>query len=512
MSKTNQQKVAINTLLLYFRMFLNMAITLYTSRIILKYLGIEDYGIYNVVGGLVSMFSLISGSLSNSVSRFITFELGRGNEQKLRKIFSISVLIHIILSGIIFLAVESIGVWFLNAHMSINDTRINAANWVLQFSLFTFIVNIISVPYNAIIIAYEKMKAFAYVSILEVTLKLIAVYLLIISPIDRLIMYSFLLFLIAVLLRMIYGIYCKTHFNECTIRWTWNKDIIMEMSQFAGWNFLGSLANIFKTQGVNILVNIFHGATLNAAQGIATQINNAVQSFSENFMTALNPQIIKNYANGDINKSLNMVKVGARLSFYLMFLLSFPILCETSFILKLWLQDFPLYTIIFTKLTLIYILIEVLSKPIITIINASGRIRAYQLGISILLVLNFPISFLVLKLGYAPSSIYIISILIAISAFLFRTYILHKQCNIPYLRFLYEVLSRPILITIIAIIIQKILSFIQADIERIILTFTGGIIFILISIIFVGLNSQERNILKDLLHKKRITNDYNKIR
>ena len=176
------------------------------------------------------MFSLISGSLSNSVSRFITFELGRGNEQKLRKIFSISVLIHIILSGIIFLAVESIGVWFLNAHMNINDTRINAANWVLQFSLFTFIVNIISVPYNAIIIAYEKMKAFAYVSILEVTLKLIAVYLLIISPIDRLIMYSFLLFLIAVLLRMIYGIYCKTHFNECTIRWTWNKDCLLYTS------------------------------------------------------------------------------------------------------------------------------------------------------------------------------------------------------------------------------------------------------------------------------------------
>lgn len=316
MSTTNQQRVARNTLLLYFRMFLNMAITLYTSRVILKYLGIEDYGIYNVVGGLVSMFSLISGSLSNSVSRFITFELGKGNNQKLRKIFSISVLIHIILAIIIFLAVEFIGVWFLNVHMNINESRISAANWVLQFSLLTFIVNIISVPYNAIIIAYEKMKAFAYVSILEVTLKLVAVYLLIISPIDRLIMYSFLLFLIAILLRVIYGIYCKTHFNECAIKLTWDKNIIIEMSQFAGWNFLGSLSNIFKTQGVNILINIFHGATLNAAQGIATQINNAVQSFSENFMTALNPQIIKSYASNDINRSLNMVKVGARLSFF----------------------------------------------------------------------------------------------------------------------------------------------------------------------------------------------------
>lgn len=502
MSTTNQQRVARNTLLLYFRMFLNMAITLYTSRVILKYLGIEDYGIYNVVGGLVSMFSLISGSLSNSVSRFITFELGKGNNQKLRKIFSISVLIHIILAIIIFLAVESIGVWFLNVHMNINESRISAANWVLQFSLLTFIVNIISVPYNAIIIAYEKMKAFAYVSILEVTLKLIAVYLLIISPIDRLIMYSFLLFLIAILLRVIYGIYCKTHFNECAIKLTWDKNIIIEMSQFAGWNFLGSLSNIFKTQGVNILINIFHGATLNAAQGIATQINNAVQSFSENFMTALNPQIIKSYASNDINRSLNMVKVGARLSFFLMLLLSFPILCETSFILKLWLQKFPTYTIIFTKLTLIYILIEALSKPIITIINATGRIRIYQLGISILLILNFPISFLALKLGYNPSSIYIISIFIAILALLFRIYILHKQCNISTLRFLYEILSKPILITIIAIILQKILTLIPADVERITLTFTIGIILILVSIIFIGLNSQERNILRNLLHKK----------
>lgn len=511
MSTTNQQRVAKNTLLLYFRMFLNMAITLYTSRIILKYLGIEDYGIYNVVGGLVSMFSLISGSLSNSVSRFITFELGKGNGQKLRKIFSVSVLIHIILSAIIFLAVESIGVWFLNTHMNINETRIYAANWVLQFSLFTFIVNIISVPYNAIIIAYEKMKAFAYVSILEVTLKLIAVYLLIISPIDRLIMYSFLLFLIAILLRLIYGIYCKMHFNECSIKWTWDKNIIIEMSQFAGWNFLGSLSNIFKSQGVNILMNIFHGATLNAAQGIATQINNAVQSFSDNFMTALNPQIIKSYASNDINRSLNMVKVGARLSFFLMFLISFPIICETSFILKLWLQDFPQYTIIFTKLTLIYILIEVLSKPIITIINASGKIRAYQLGVSFLLILNFPISFLALKLGYNPSSIYIISILIAISAFLFRIYILHRQCSISYLKLLYDILSRPIIIAIIAIIIQKGLSVIPTGIERVMLTFSGGIGIILLSIIFVGLNPQERSMLKNLLLKK-FKNDHNKIR
>lgn len=498
---SSQQRIALNTLMLYLRMLLNMAITLYTSRIILKYLGIEDYGIYNVVGGLVSMFSLISSSLSNSVSRFITFELGTGDTEKLYKIFSISILIHIILAIIILISVELIGVWFLNTHMSISPNRIYAANWVLQFSLFTFIINLISIPYNAAIIAHEKMKTFAYVSIVEVSLKLIAVYLLLLSPVDKLITYSFLLFIISILLRGIYGIYCKKHFQECNFSIIWDKNIIYAMSQFAGWNFLGSMANIFKSQGVSILINIFHGATLNAAQGIAQQINNAIQSFSDNFMTALNPQIIKNFARNEKNKSLNLTISGARLSFFLMLILSFPIINQTAFILKLWLQNYPPYAIIFTKLILIGMLIEILSKPIITLINATGKISTYQIGISILLILNFPFAYLALKIGYAPQSIYFISIAISILSLAFRIYILHRIYKFPILKFLQNLFYQPTLISIITIITGVALSYIPSQQNQIVATFFGGTIFILIAIIILGLNKQEKALIKSLINK-----------
>lgn len=492
----NNKRIAKNTLLLYARMLLSMAISLYTSRVILKVLGVEDYGIYNIVGGLVSMFSLISSSLSNSVSRFITFELGKNDIDKLKKIFSISVSIHIILAFIIFIAIELIGVWFLNYYMNIADNRIYAANWVIQFSLLTFITNLISVPYSAVIIAHEKMKAFAYVGILEVTLKLLIVYLLVITSIDKLITYSFMLFVVSVLIRSIYGIYCK-RFEECKYSLIWDKSIAITMSQFAGWNFLGTSANLFRTQGVNILINLYWGTILNATQGLANQVNSAVQAFVDNFMTAINPQIIKKYAKDEKDKSIQMVETGSRLAFFLMFIFSFPIICETSFILNFWLDYYPDYTTIFVKLVLIYTLIEVFSKPIITLINATGKIRNYQIGISIILLLNFPLSYIAFELGGKPQSIYIIAIIISLIALFYRIHIMSKQCDYSIARFFINVMVRPLIVAILA---YGLISFLPPILDA----WIRFAITILISIILttcIGMKKSEKKMIQKLVFK-----------
>ena len=275
-SSKNNKRIAKNTLLLYFRMLLLMVVSLYTSRVVLNALGVEDFGIYNVVGGVVTMFTMISGSLSASISRFITFELGKGDSNSLRKTFSAAVTIQLFLSLVIVILIESIGVWFLNTKMTIPTDRLAAANWVLQFSIVTFVINLISVPYNAIIIAYERMSAFAYISIFEAIGKLAIAFLIIISPMDRLVFYAILMCVVAVSVRLMYGRYCKIHFSECTYHFHWNKELLKNMFGFAGWNFIGASAGVLRTQGINILLNIYFDPIVNAARGVAVQVNNAV--------------------------------------------------------------------------------------------------------------------------------------------------------------------------------------------------------------------------------------------
>ena len=309
MSQTSQnnKRIAKNTLLLYVRMLFMMAVNLYTSRVVLNALGVEDFGIYNVVGGVVAMFSVISGSLSAAISRFITYELGKGNNDRLNKIFSASVTIQLLLSLIIVILVESIGVWFLNVKMSIPTDRMLAANWVLQFSIATFVINLVSVPYNAAIIAHERMSAFAYISILEALGKLAIAYLIVVSPMDRLIFYALLMCSVAVIVRAVYGYYCKRHFAECTYHFHWDREILKKMFGFAGWNFIGASSAVLRDQGGNIIINLFAGPAVNAARGIAGQVNNAVTGFVSNFMTALNPQITKSYASGDREYMMTLI-------------------------------------------------------------------------------------------------------------------------------------------------------------------------------------------------------------
>ena len=329
-TSANNKRIAKNTLLLYFRMLLIMAVTLYTSRVVLATLGVEDFGIYNVIGGVVAMFSVISGSLSSAISRFITYELGRGNKERLKVIFSSSVVIQVCLALLICILAELGGVWFLNNKMNIPMERMDAANWVLQCSIVTFMINLISVPYNAAIIAHERMKAFAYVSILEAILKLAVVFVLYLSSFDKLATYAVLLVAVAIIIRLIYGYYCKKHFEECKFHFVYDKSVLKDIGGFAGWNFIGSASGILRDQGGNIVINLFCGPAVNAARGIATQVQNAVYGFASNFMTALNPQITKNYAIGNRDYLMFLLYQGSRFSFYLLLLLSLPILLNTK--------------------------------------------------------------------------------------------------------------------------------------------------------------------------------------
>ena len=345
---SNTTRVAKNTLLLYMRTILVMVISLFTSRVVLNTLGVENFGIYNVVGGMVAMFAVISGALSSSISRYITVELGKGNDlRRLSIIFSTSVNIQIVIAILIAVLGEIIGLGYIFNKMTIPFERINAAIWVLQCSLLIFCVNLVSVPYNACIIAHEKMSAFAYVSLLEITLKLLVVYLLWISPIDKLIAYALLLVVVAVLIRLVYGFYCKRHFKEATYHFVIDKALTKEMTSFAGWNFLTNTSYIFNTQGVNLLINSFFGLTLNAARGIATQVDAAIMQFVNNFMTALNPQITKSYAAGEYENMNNLICRGAKFSFYLVLLFTLPVYLETEYILRLWLKIVPDNTVVF---------------------------------------------------------------------------------------------------------------------------------------------------------------------
>lgn len=427
--RENTKRIAKNTLMLYVRMLFGMLVSLYTSRVVLQALGVEDYGIYNVVGGVVAMFSMVSSSLSSSVSRFLTFELGCGDMERLKCVFSTSVSIHIVLSFIIVVLAETVGVWFLNTQMTIPDSRMVAANWVFHASIFSFVFCLLNVPYNASIVAHEHMNIFAYIGIGNILLRLFIVLYIAYAPWvgDRLITYALLLVIVNIFVQVFYMFYCRSHFMECRSKIHFYKAIFKEMGTFAFWNFIGCTAGLLKEQGVNILLNIFIGPVVNAARGIAVSVNTAITSFSGNFMTALNPQITKSYAAGDYDYMNSLVERGSRFSFYIMLVFILPVMLETEFILQIWLGSYPEYTVSFVRLVLIVSIIDVLSGTLINLQSSTGRIRNYQLAVGGMLMMNFPFSYLCLKLSFSPVSVYVVAIVVALFCLILRLLFLQRM-------------------------------------------------------------------------------------
>ena len=495
-SSENNKRIAKNTLMLYFRMLLTMVVSLYTSRVVLGALGVEDYGIYNVVGGVVAMFSMLSGSLSSAISRFITFELGTGNQDKLTRVFSSSVTIQLGLSCIVLLLAETVGLWFLNNKMVIPESRIYAANWVYQLSLLTFIVNLISIPYNAAIIAHERMSAFAYISIFEAVSKLIVAYLIVISPIDRLILYAVMLATIAVIIRLIYGTYCKRRFEECTYHFVYDHNLLKQMFGFAGWNFIGASSALLRDQGGNIVINLFCGPAVNAARGIAFQVNTSIHSFVSNFMTALNPQITKSYASGERQYMMTLLFQGARLSYYILLLLSLPVIINTHYILQLWLGQVPEHTVLFVQLVLIFGMCESISTPLITAMLATGKIRNYQIVVGGLQMMNFPVSYILLRMGAIPETVLIVAIVISQMCLASRLYMLRGMIGLKARDFVKKVYINVLVVTVLSSVVPFLVSiFLKDNIWNFILLCIVAIASTLLVEFYVGCTSNERQFI-----------------
>lgn len=413
----NNKRIAKNTLLLYVRMLFTMAIGLYTSRVVLNTLGVTDYGIYNVVGGVIAMLGFLTSSMAAASSRFITFDLGRGDMAVMKRTFGNIKSIHLILAGIILLFGETAGLWFVMNKMQIPAGRMTAALWVYQFSVLASILNVVSVPYNAAIIAHERMTAFAYIGVVDALLKLGIAFLLLAVPYDKLTVYAMLFFCVQVIIRVIYGIYCTRHFEETRVRYSADRKTFKEIFSFAAWTMNGCLAGIGATQGVNILLNLFFGPAVNAARGIAVEVQAGVQSFCYKFQMALNPQLTKCYAQEDLSAMHRLLKLSSKFSFYLLLFLSLPIVFEAPLILKWWLGMVPDHTVNFLRLILCLSLLMVLSNPLVVSVHATGRIKRFQIIEGSILLCILPVDYIILKLfDVVPETVFAIHIFIELCA------------------------------------------------------------------------------------------------
>lgn len=502
-NQSNNKRIAKNTILLYGRMLLMMVISLYTSRVILNALGVEDYGIYNVVGGVVSMFTILSGSLSAAISRFITFELGTGNIEKLKKVFCTAINVQIILIALITLLLETIGLWFLNCKMVIPAERLVAANWVFQFSVITFAVNLWSVPYNASIIAHERMSAFAYISIFDAVARLAIAFAVIKNPVDRLVFYGLLILIVGVVQRFLYTWYCKKHFEECHYKLMYDKQTTKEMFGLAGWNFIGASSSVLRDQGGNMIINLFCGPAVNAARGVAMSVNTAVTGFVSNFMTAINPQITKSYASGDYDYMFKLIFQGARLSFYILLILALPIIFTAQYLLELWLGIVPEHAANFAILVLIFTMSESLANPLVTVMLATGRIRNYQLIVGGCQLLNLPLSYMSLRMGYPPESVFLIAIGISVLCEMTRLIMLRGMIKLSVRAFLKNVYFDVIVVASIASIPPYItLTYLQLDnLSSFIILCIVSIISAIVSIYTIGCNKRDRELIHNAINK-----------
>ncbi len=407
-----------------------MCINLYTSRIVLQTLGVEDYGIYNVVGGVVVMLSFINDSMTASTQRFLSFELGSGNKQKLHEVFITSINIHLLISLAVIFFGETVGLWFLHNEMVIPPERMVAAQWCYQLSIFTAVLNVLSYPYISAIIAHERMKSFAYIAILDAILKLLLVYLLLVFDFDRLILYAILYALEKLLIRSVYNIYCIRHFEECKYKWFYSKHLFKEMASFAGWKMWSELALVGYTQGLDLLLNVFFGPVVNAARATAYFAQRTVGNISSNFQMAINPQITKTYASGQLDSTHQLIFKGTRMTFCLLLIICLPLIVEAPAVLNIWLKEVPEGSDIFLRLLLVILIIQQSTSALVTAVAATGKIRRYETIIGCVMLSVLPIAYIVLKMGGAPWSVFVAFLAIVILAYIVTLRIILPQIQL----------------------------------------------------------------------------------
>lgn len=504
MVSEGNKRIAKNTLFLYIRMLFIMGVNLYTVRIVLNVLGIEDYGIYNVVGGVVTMFSFISNTMASACQRFFAFELGKQDFHRLNEIFSLSIIIFIGIVVIILLLAETLGLWFINTQLNIPEERMSANNWVYQFAIFSFIITVLNIPFIAVIIARESMNLYAYVSIVEVVLKLIMVFFLTMFSVDKLKLYSVLLFITTFLTTMMYRVYCKKKFEECNFRFFWDTRMFKQILSFSGWTLFGTIAGVSCNQGINILLNIYFGPVINAARAIAYQVSAALSSFASTFYTAVKPQIVKSYAVGDKKRLIKLIFQSSKFSYFLLLILCLPVYLETSYLLTLWLKESTDFMVIFTRLVIIYTLVNSLQNPLTTSVHATGKIKKYHLYVESITLLSLPISYLCLKLGYKPQSTMFVLIIVFTIAHFIRVWIVHSQVGMSVIDYTKKVLFTISCVSFISSVPPLFLSLkMEPSLLRFVLTVISSFFSVVITTYAIGISKEDRLLVLRLIKNPR---------
>lgn len=504
----NNKRITKNTIVLYLRMLFVMIVGLYSSRIVLSTLGVSDYGLYNVIGGFVAMLAYLNSTFVDATQRFISFSLGKGDLCELKKTFATSKAAHYSLALIIFILSETFGIWFIDNHLNIEPSRLSAANWVFQCSLLSLIITIISIPYNACIVAHEHMHIYAYVSIAEAILKLVVIFFLVIMPFDHLITYSVLLLVVSLIVRLCYTIYCNKKFEECSVGVKVDKKKFKEMASFAGWVLVGNLGFTFKDQLSNILLNVFLGTTVNAARGVSMQVNGIVNTFSRNFFMAISPQITKQYAANDIEKSKQLVYISTKFSFLLMGVLTIPIFVNAKYLLSVWLLEVPQYTYEFICIVIIVAQLTSLSYAVTTAIQATGNIKSFQIGISMIMLMELPIAYVLLKNGMPAPYALLPAIFTSFVGVFYRFAILKKQVVLyKYKEFVFGIVLRSIIVYSVTLgicyaislhLFLNMMSFVYSS-------FLYIVVYLLV-ILSIGLNKTERSFLAEKMVNFRMRN------
>lgn len=499
----NSKKIAKNTLMLYFRHILIMLVSLYTVRVVLNTLGVEDYGIYNVVGGVVALFSFFNSTMASASQRFFSFAIGENDPILLEKTFAVNWVIYGVIAIIAFILLETIGLWFLNTKLIIPLNRYNAALWIYHLSVLSFLASILSTPFMAMIIAHEDMNIYAYVSIVEALLKLIIVYILTLISYDKLIIYGILIFASTFLTTTIYATISKKRYKECKIQLTWNPKIFKEIFSFTGWSLFGSISVVLRNQAITILLNQMFNPAIVATRTIASQVSNTVNVFSNNFNTGLYPPIIKSYASGNKKQMFNLVFHGSKITYFLMFLFTLPLFIEMPFIMEFWLNNPPKDIIIFTRLALIDSLITSVSLPLMTTVRATGKVKIYELTLGSILILSFFSSWYILYMGMPAYSVMIIAIIATFLMFLTRLLILKRLISFPTKKYIKKVIFPLVLMSSISIFISSYINF-QTSSKLIssILSILCIALVVCINSYFVILNKSDRKRIKKIINNK----------
>ncbi len=478
---------------MYLRMAVAMIVGLYTSRVVLRVLGVDDYGLYNVIGGIIAMFATLNSAMANTSSRFITVSLAKGDAIKTQGIFNMVSLIHLVIALIVLILGETVGLWYLHNKLVIPEGRLFAADCLYQLSVASSVMSIITVPFNATIVAHEKMSAFALIQILDIFLKLIIVLILEFAPFDRLIFYATLLACISVLNLLIYIIYCKRNFAETKMKYFWDKGVFKEMTGFIGWSLVGNFSFLFYSQGLNLILNAFCGTAVNAARGIAVQVENVVKQFANNVQVAINPQIIKSYAVNDLQRMYSLIFASSRYCFYLLFLISLPILIETDFLLGIWLDSYPEHTVNFIRIILLTSIMDAFVNPMYTANLASGKLKLYHLTLSIHMYAFMFITYLSIKYTNIPESVFLSLFVAVLIGVFIRIIILHKQVGLKPSLYMKSVLQ-PVIIVVGVSVILPILTHLNVDFGwlRFLVTSTISVISVLLTVFFLGISQNER--------------------